>query len=125
MRYFPGEKLYIKAFSSFFLYFITTIKSQQVLGSVGRKLFICHRTGLTPCGLTTEISDAMTKEGAARERIAAHCLRNGEEEEEEDGVEKWKAAMERESLAKSRANEKLMECNLKYQNLMKELRESQ
>jgi hypothetical protein len=75
--------------------------------------------------LLTEISDAMTKEGAARERIAAHCLRNGEEEEEEDGVEKWKAAMERESLAKSRANEKLMECNLKYQNLMKELRESQ
>ena len=72
--------------------------------------------------LLTEISDAMTKEGAARERIAAHCLRNGEEE---DGVEKWKAVLERESLAKSRANEKLMECNLKYQNLMKELRESQ
>jgi hypothetical protein len=61
----------------------------------------------------------------ARETIAAHCLRNREEEEEEeDGVEKWKAVLERELLAKSRANEKLMECNLKYQNLMRELRES-
>jgi hypothetical protein len=80
--------------------------------------------------LLTEISDAMTKEGMARERIAAHCLRNGEgkEEEEDDDeneVEKWKVVLERESLAKSRANEKLMECNLKYQKLMKELRESQ
>jgi hypothetical protein len=28
-------------------------------------------------------------------------------------------------LAKSRANERLMQCNLKYQRLMKELRESQ
>jgi hypothetical protein len=70
--------------------------------------------------LLTEISDAMTKEGAAREKIAAYC--RGEEKEEDE--EKWKLIVERESLAKTRANEKLMECNRKYQRLMKELRES-
>ncbi len=47
------------------------------------------------------------------------------EEDELDGVEKWKVVLERESLAMSCANEKLIECNLKYQMLMKELRESQ
>jgi hypothetical protein len=72
--------------------------------------------------LLTEISDAMTKEGMAKEKIGAHYLRDGKDEE--DSVEIWRAVLERESLAKSRANEKLMECNLKYQRLMKELRES-
>ena len=47
------------------------------------------------------------------------------EEDELDGAEKWKVVLERESLARSCANEKLIECNLKYQMLMKELRESQ
>ena len=79
--------------------------------------------------LLTEISDAMTREGAARERIKAYRegRRGGEEEEEkkEDGIERWCLVAERELLAKSRANERLMQCNLKYQRLMKELRESQ
>ncbi|KAL3766600.1 hypothetical protein ACHAW5_002016 [Stephanodiscus triporus] len=47
--------------------------------------------------LLTEISDAMTKEGAAREKIAAYCRG---EEKEEDG-ERWKLIVERESLAKT------------------------
>jgi hypothetical protein len=72
--------------------------------------------------LLTEISDAMTREGVARDKIAAL---SGQEEKKDDGVDKWKLAMEKESLAKARANEKLMECNLKYQMLMKDLRESQ
>lgn len=71
--------------------------------------------------LLTEISAAMTREGIARDRIAAAAF----EEEKKEGCEKWKLTMENESLAKARANEKLMECNLKYQKLMKELRESQ
>jgi hypothetical protein len=82
--------------------------------------------------LLTEISDAMTREGAARERIKAYRegRRGGEEEEKkgkknEDGIERWSLVAERELLAKSRANERLMQCNLKYQRLMKELRESQ
>ncbi len=79
--------------------------------------------------LLTEISDAMTREGAARERIKAYRegRRVGEEEEEkdEDGIERWSLVAERELLTKSRANERLMRCNLKYHKLMKELRESQ
>jgi hypothetical protein len=47
------------------------------------------------------------------------------EEDELDGVEKWKVVLERESLAMSCTNEMLIECNLKYQMLMKEVRESQ
>mmetsp|Transcript_11403 Transcript_11403/g.21044 ORF Transcript_11403/g.21044 Transcript_11403/m.21044 type:complete len:703 (-) Transcript_11403:90-2198(-) len=70
--------------------------------------------------LLTEISDAMTREGMARDNIAA-----SNQDEKKDDNEKWKLAMENESLAKARANEKLMECNLKYRKLMKELRESQ
>eukprot|EP00581_Thalassiosira_minuscula_P018699 CAMPEP_0183712152 /NCGR_PEP_ID=MMETSP0737-20130205/7373_1 /TAXON_ID=385413 /ORGANISM="Thalassiosira miniscula, Strain CCMP1093" /LENGTH=775 /DNA_ID=CAMNT_0025940731 /DNA_START=4 /DNA_END=2331 /DNA_ORIENTATION=- len=70
--------------------------------------------------LLTAISDAMTMEGIARDKIAA----SHEEEKKEDN-EKWRLVMEKESLAKARANEKLMECNAKYQRLMKELRESQ
>ena len=70
--------------------------------------------------LLTEISDAMTREGIARDKIAAASQ---EEEKKDDSVEKWKLDMERESLAKAKANVKLMECNMKYQKLMKELRE--
>ena len=70
--------------------------------------------------LLTEISDAMTREGIARDKIAASC-----QEEKKDDSEKWKLAIEKEALAKAHANDKLMECNLKYQRLMKELRESQ
>jgi hypothetical protein len=66
--------------------------------------------------LLTRISDAMTKEGIARDKLAVA-------DDEEESVN-WKLVMEMESLAKSRANEELMECNAKYQKLMKELRES-
>lgn len=69
--------------------------------------------------LLTEISDAMTREGVARDKIAA----SSQEEKKED-CERWRLEMESEALAKARANERLMECNLKYQRLMKELRES-
>ncbi|KAL7527053.1 hypothetical protein ACHAXR_001775, partial [Thalassiosira sp. AJA248-18] len=60
--------------------------------------------------LLTQISDAMTREGIARDNIAASY-----EEEKKEDSEKWKLAMEKESLAKAQANEALMECNLKYQ----------
>jgi len=66
--------------------------------------------------LLTKISDAMTKEGMARDKIAAL-------EDHEEGM-KWRTIMESESLAKAHANQELMECNAKYQKLMKELRES-
>jgi 4-hydroxyphenylpyruvate dioxygenase-like putative hemolysin len=68
--------------------------------------------------LLTEISDAMTKEGMARDKLL------GEEASVQD-KEKWQLVVEQESLAKACANEKLMQCNLKYQMLMKNLRESQ
>lgn len=71
--------------------------------------------------LLTAISDAMTKEGIARDKIAASC----QEEKKDDTCEKWRLEMEKQGLAKARANEKLMECNLKYQQLMKQLRQSQ
>lgn len=75
--------------------------------------------------LLTEISDAMTREGAAREKIAASSAGSFCQEEKKDDCEKWMVVAEKESLAKAGANEKLMKCNLKYKNLMKELRESQ
>lgn len=68
--------------------------------------------------LLTEISDAMTKEGMARDKLL------GEEASEQD-KDKWQLVVEQESLAKACANEKLMQCNLKYQMLMKNLRQSQ
>ena len=71
--------------------------------------------------LLTAISDAMTKEGIARDKIATSC----QEEKKDDTGEKWRLEMEMQALAKARANEKLMECNLKYQQLMKQLRESE
>ncbi len=77
--------------------------------------------------LLTKISNAMTMEGTTGERIMA-CHKGqggGEEEKKEDGViEKRRLVMERESLTKSHASKRLMECNMKYQRLMKELRES-
>ena len=66
--------------------------------------------------LLTEISDAITKEGMARDRMLGSSS--------EKGKEKWQPVVEQESIAKSCANEKLMQCNLKYQLLMKNLRES-
>ena len=70
--------------------------------------------------LLTAISDAMTKEGIARDKIATSC----QEEKKDDTVgEKWRLEMEKQALAKARANANLMECNLKYQQMMKQLRE--
>jgi hypothetical protein len=60
----------------------------------------------------------MTKEGMARDKLL------GVEASEQD-KDKWQLVVEQESLAKACANEKLMQCNLKYQMLMKNLRESQ
>ena len=71
--------------------------------------------------LLTSISDAMTREGIARDNIAASTC----QEEKKEGCDKWKLEMEKQSHAKARGNEKLMECNMKYQTLMKALRESQ
>ena len=70
-----------------------------------------------------------------RGRIGAHISKTveggagagagaaGGEEKKDDGGH-WKLEMEKEAAAKARANEELMLCNLKYQRLMKELRES-
>lgn len=66
--------------------------------------------------LLTKISDAMTNEGIARDKLTAAY-------NEEESL-KWRLVMENESAAKNRANQELMECNAKYQKLMKELRES-
>ena len=65
-----------------------------------------------------DISDAMTREGIAREKIDLFMERGNKKEAQE-----WKLAMEKESQTKADANEKLMKCNLKYQRLMKNLRE--
>ena len=70
--------------------------------------------------LLTQISDAMTKEGEARDNIAL-AYKGGKKEE----AKAWEKVMEQEAAAKSVANDKLMECNMKYQHLMRELRESQ
>ncbi len=66
--------------------------------------------------LLTKISDAMTKEGMAGDKIAAS--------DDHEECMKWRMVKEAESLAKVHANKELMECNAKYQKLMKELRES-
>jgi hypothetical protein len=70
--------------------------------------------------ILTEISDAMTREGIAKENIVALQLEGKEEE-----AESWKLVMDKEGQAKAVANEKLMKCNMKYQRLMKGIRESQ
>lgn len=69
--------------------------------------------------ILTEISDAMTREGMAREKMDLLTVSG-----DEDEAHKWRLVMEKEGQAKAAANEKLMECNLKYQKLMKDLRES-
>ena len=70
--------------------------------------------------LLTEISDAMTKEGLARDNITLSY-----KEGRNDDAKAWERVAEKEAAAKSRANDLLMECNVKYQRLMRELRESQ
>eukprot|EP00986_Skeletonema_menzelii_P002949 scaffold855_cov140-Skeletonema_menzelii.AAC.10 len=70
--------------------------------------------------LLTEISDAMTKEGLARDNITLSY-----KEGRNDDARAWEQVAEKEATAKSRANDLLMECNMKYQRLMRELRESQ
>lgn len=65
--------------------------------------------------LLTKISDAMTKEGMARDKVVVA--------EDEAERMKWRMVMETESIVKHHANQELMECNAKYQTLMKELRE--
>ncbi|KAL7453881.1 hypothetical protein ACHAWC_005525, partial [Mediolabrus comicus] len=70
--------------------------------------------------LLTEISDAMTREGVARDNITL-AIKMGKKDE----AKEWERVMEEEAAAKSFANDQLMECNMKYQRLMRELRESQ
>ena len=70
--------------------------------------------------LLTEISDAMTREGVARDNITLAIKRGKKDEAKE-----WEKVMDKEAAAKSFANDQLMECNMKYQRLMRELRESQ
>eukprot|EP00985_Skeletonema_marinoi_P008667 scaffold3964_cov77-Skeletonema_marinoi.AAC.5 len=70
--------------------------------------------------LLTEISEAMTKEGAARDNITL-SYKEGRIED----AKVWEEVTEKEASAKSLANDLLMECNMKYQRLMRELRESQ
>lgn len=67
--------------------------------------------------ILTEISDAMTREGIARDKFEL-LMGVGKKEE----AREWKIVMEQEGRAKAAANEKLMECNLKYQRIMKNLR---
>lgn len=70
--------------------------------------------------LLTEISEAMTKEGAARDKMMlAH------KEGKKENAKVWGKVAEKEAAAKSLANDLLMECNMKYQRLMRELREGQ
>ena len=70
--------------------------------------------------LLTEISDAMTKEGLARDNITLSY-----KEGRHNDAKAWEQVAEKEATAKSRGNDLLMECNVKYQRLMRELRESQ
>lgn len=68
--------------------------------------------------ILTDISNAMTREGMAREKLDS-LMANGENDE----AQEWKMVMEEEGKAKAAANDKLMACNMKYQKLMKDLRE--
>ena len=62
----------------------------------------------------------MTREGVARDNVALAIKRGKKDEAKE-----WEKVMDKEATAKSFANDQLMECNMKYQRLMRELRESQ
>ena len=68
--------------------------------------------------ILTEISDAMTREGNARESFESFMAKG-----EKEMAHKCQLLMTEEGNLKAAANEKLMRCNLKYQNLMKKLRE--
>ena len=98
--------------------------SAKELGDQARHDFFQHQVNIFTDQLNesnpilTEISDAMTREGMARERL--ELLVAGENKEE---AEELRLVMEKESQAKAAANEKLMKCNIKYQKLMKDLRE--
>jgi len=69
--------------------------------------------------LLTDISEAMTKEGVARDNITL-AWKDGRKKD----AKVWEEVMEEEAAAKSLANDRLMECNIKYQRLMRRLRES-
>jgi hypothetical protein len=67
--------------------------------------------------ILTAISDAMTDEGACRERIEAA----GDEEDVERKV--WEVKLRQASEAKAAANQQLLECSTKYKLLMRSIRE--
>jgi len=67
--------------------------------------------------LLTEISNCMTREGLARDRVETLG------EEKDDEYEIYLADMKTAAEAKERANGELFQCNMKYQRLMRELRE--
>ena len=58
----------------------------------------------------------MTREGIACDKFEMLMVEGKKE------AEQWKIVLEQEGHAKAPTNEKLMECNLKYHNLMKNLR---
>ncbi len=57
----------------------------------------------------------MTREGIACDKFEMLMVEGKKE------AEQWKIVMEQEGHAKAAANEKLMECNLKYHKLMKKV----
>ena len=98
--------------------------SAQELGNQARHDFFQRQVNIFTDQLNesnpilTEISDAMTREGNARERYDSFMAKGDKEKAHE-----CKLQMAQEGRVKAAANEKLMECNLKYQKLMKDLRE--
>jgi hypothetical protein len=99
--------------------------SAKELGDQAKHDFFQHQVDIFTDQLNesnpilTEISDAMTREGKARERLES-LVAGGNKKE----VDELRLVMEKEGQAKAAANDKLMQCNLKYQKLMKNLRES-
>jgi hypothetical protein len=69
--------------------------------------------------ILTDISEAMTEEGVCRDKIA-ELSRNHLNEDLHVWEEKMHAAAER----KDKGNSRLMECSSRYNELMKQLRES-
>ena len=68
--------------------------------------------------ILTEISDAMTAEGVARDRATL-----AQEQNDSEQIKYWLAEMERASKLKDEGNKKLMQCSSRYMLLMKQLRE--
>lgn len=68
--------------------------------------------------ILTEISDAMTEEGICRDKIV-ELMAEGNEEE----ASLWASKMGDAALRKKIGNDKLMACNARYNNLMKNHRE--